>query len=144
MVARTWFAATAVAASAVLLVLLFVPLVATPEGSFNVCGPSPSYCGKVVQYESLSYELGGTGALFQTGTNWYSFQSWMCSCPAETPGQSVPCCVPPLANVIWPAVGSLVLLDIVSLALLVETGRRGQKTRSVRHKEPEPALAVWT
>jgi hypothetical protein len=111
--------------TAILVAVVLVPSVLTPGGTHTVCGPAPSYCGQVVQYGSLSYAYGGFGAVYQSGVNSYSVESWVCSCPAQIQGKVVPCCVPPLAGLIGPAVGVLLLADTISLIILfVESGRR--------------------
>jgi hypothetical protein len=105
--------------TAILVTVILVPSVPTPGGSYAACGPAPSYCGQVVQYGSLTYAYGGFGAVYQTGVNSYSVEGWVCFCPAQTAGNVVPCCVPPMAGLIWPAVGVLVLADGISIVILV-------------------------
>ncbi len=96
--------------SAILVFVVFIPVL--PSGQFTLCHASD--CVNVVQYDSISYDYGGWGAIGNTD-GYYSVQSWMCFCPAEAPGQYVPCCVPPYADMIWPAVALLFAADVASV-----------------------------
>lgn len=126
MPARTALLSTSAILAATLVLFIFVPLVTTPGGTFSVCGPS-QYCGKVTQYESLSYELGGWGAVLQTGVNQYNVYGWVCMCPAEYPGQSFHCCVPPFAWLIWPAVEAVALGALGTFVFAIWLGRSSSR-----------------
>jgi hypothetical protein len=102
--------------SAFLVLLIFVPVVPSPGGAYNACDMHG--CVAATQYESLSYEYGGTGALFRTGLNWYSVQPVICMCPLEIPGQPAPCCALPLEGAFWLSAGSLFVADIAAVVVL--------------------------
>src|SRR5215471_17041937 len=99
-----WVTMLSVVIAIVIVVLLFVPVVPNSSGgTMTVCN-STGCIYNIVQYDSISYFYGGWGAYLQTGTYYYTVQGWLCSCPAEGPGQNIPCCVPPAAGIIWPLV----------------------------------------
>ena len=105
--------------SILIVFILFVPVVRLPGYAWtSVCGPH-GCVSDIVQYESISYAYGGFGAVFQTGVNWYNVNGWMCMCPAETATSHVPCCVPPYADVIWPALVIMLAVDIGSIFVML-------------------------
>lgn len=117
-ISRLLAAAVPLGVAVLLVFIIFVPVVPS-QGGGSMTGCSPHGCmTDIVRYESVSCAHGGWGAAFQTGVNWYLVDGWVCSCPAEMPGHIVPCCVPPLAGVVWPAIGLLAVADLVSLAVI--------------------------
>ncbi len=126
---RARWLAIPVTLTILLVFIIFVPLVQTPGGTSIGCGPTG--CVTVVQYTSISYAYGGWGAFYQTGVNGYSVDEWVCFCPAEVSGQYVQCCVAPLAWIIWPVVGLLSLVDLVSLVIITR--------KLAKDRQPEPS-----
>ena len=118
---KRWFLFVLLALTASLVLVLLVPVVLDPSfahgGTSMVC--SPRGCISFVQYDSISYAYGGWGAYFQTGVNYYTVSGWFCSCPAESPGHYIPCCVPPYAGTVWPIVYSLIAGVIATTTLLI-------------------------
>jgi hypothetical protein len=107
---------TAICLTTTLVLLIFVPVVPSPGGTYNACDRHG--CVAVTQYESLSYEYGGIGALFRTVLNWYSVQPVICMCPFEIPGQPALCCALPLEGAFWLLVGGLFVADIAAVVVL--------------------------
>ena len=122
---RRWLLSILVALTAGFVLVLFAPVVLDPNfangGIAMVC--STRGCVSLVQYDSISYAYGGWGAYFQTGVNVYTVNFWVCMCPAQPPGQTIPCCVPPYAGIIWPIVYSLLAGIFATTALLIWNSR---------------------
>lgn len=115
-----------------LVFMLFLPVIPTPNGSYTGCGPHG--CVDVVQFGSISYTYGGWGALFQTGVNWYAVDGWMCSCPSNASN----CCVPPYAGVVWGAVAVLFVVDLLSLLINRRWAATPKIPNTVSHLEARP------
>ena len=97
--------------SAVLVFVVFVPVL--PSGQFTLCHASD--CVGVVQYDSISYNYGGWGAIAHTD-GYYSVESWICfPTPVATGGQIIPNCVPPYADIMWFAVALILAADVASV-----------------------------
>jgi hypothetical protein len=113
----SWVILVPVVLTAVLLIVLFAPVVLDPNfrngGSAMVCGPNAPgshtiVCTSFVQYDSIAYAYGGWGAYFQTGVNYYTIQGWMC----------FEACVAPFGGIIWGLVAALLSADFVSLVFV--------------------------
>lgn len=136
-------AAVPLGLTVLLVFAIFVPVVPSQGGgSMTECSPHGCITD-IAQYESVSYAYGGWGAIFQTGVNWYFANGWVCSCPAETAGHVVQCCVPPFAGVVWPAMGLLALADLVSLAVIAlnltrfrSAGRPAKSFEAEKYENP--------
>lgn len=110
---KRWYAVPLVLVF-VLGFILFVPVVRPPGDTISMSCHG-SRCVQFVQYESISYAYGGSGAIFLTGVNQYSLTSWVCMCPADS---SAPCCAPPYTSITWPALGLLFVAVLISLAVV--------------------------
>lgn len=105
--------------------ILLVPVTETPNGRYTECDPNG--CVNVVQYQSISYAYGGWGGVFQSGVNLYSLNGWSCSCPAATAGHVLPCCIPPLAYVLWPILGLVFIGDLGCVAVAARVSGRSHR-----------------
>ncbi|HYY92202.1 MAG TPA: hypothetical protein VE955_09450 [Candidatus Dormibacteraeota bacterium] len=81
MLKKRWVTIIPFVLSVVLVFIILIPVL--PRGQFTLCHGSD--CVGVVQYDSISYDYGGWGAIGNTD-GYYSVESWMCSCPAVAPG----------------------------------------------------------
>jgi hypothetical protein len=108
----SWPVLVPIVLTAVLIVMLFVPTVVDPSysrGTVRECNPTACYT--VVQYDSISYEYGGWGALYQSGINTY-FVGGLPPCPC--PLGVTNCCIPPDAGIVWTIVWTILAADIAS------------------------------
>ncbi len=128
-----WLTVPPIIFTVALALLLFVPIVDSGTG-YTACNPSG--CIQAHQYESIAYHYGGWGAYYQTGTNYYTVESWMCSCPSN----ATICCVAPYGAQIAAAATALLGFDIGSIALLFTRRRNQEPVNAATALEPTHTL----
>ena len=116
-----WLKAIPICLTLLLLFVLFAPVVQTPGGHYTSC--NLENCVDVVQYGSISYTYAGVGAIFQTGVNWYSWESLTCNCPNNVTS----CCALPYGGIVSGAILLLLLADCLSVFMVARRGNRGRR-----------------